>query len=69
DESMDKDQLAKEPEAWEFRSKPAWQRLIIMLGGVTVNLFLGFFIYSMVLFAYGAEKLPLSSAKYGMYVA
>ena len=42
DESMDTEQLKKEPEDWEFRSKPAWQRLIIMLGGVTVNFILGF---------------------------
>ena len=42
DESMDKDQLKQPPQPWEFRSKPAWQRLIIMVGGVTVNLFLGF---------------------------
>ena len=69
DESMDKEQLEKDPEPWEFRSKPAWQRLIIMLGGVTVNLFLGFFIYSMVLFGYGASKLPTESAKYGMYAS
>src|SRR6187399_1824885 len=45
DESMDKEQMAKPPEPWEFRSKPAWQRLIIMVGGVTVNVILGFFIY------------------------
>lgn len=69
DESMDKEQMEKDPEPWEFRSKPAWQRLIIMLGGVTVNLFLGFFIYAMVLFAYGTTKMPIESAKYGMYVS
>ena len=44
DESMDKEQMEKPPEPWEFRSKPAWQRLIIMIGGVTVNLILGFLI-------------------------
>ena len=49
DESMDKGQLNSEPQPWEFRSKPAWQRLIIMLGGVTVNLVLGFLIYMMVM--------------------
>ncbi|TXC85274.1 RIP metalloprotease RseP [Luteibaculum oceani] len=69
DESMDKEQLAKDPEPYEFRSKPAWQRLIIMLGGVTVNLILGFFIYAMVLFAYGSDKLPLKSAEFGMEYA
>ncbi|HET7361346.1 MAG TPA: RIP metalloprotease RseP [Salinimicrobium sp.] len=63
DESMDKEQMAKPPQPWEFRSKPAWQRLIIMLGGVTVNLVLGFLIYMMVLFVWGrgyvsAEDMP-----------
>ena len=56
DESMDKEQLEKPAEPWEFRSKPAWQRLIIMIGGVTVNLLLGFFIYTMVIFAWGARS-------------
>ncbi|WP_226063445.1 RIP metalloprotease RseP [Kaistella polysaccharea] len=46
DESMDTEQLSKPPQPWEFRSKPAWQRLIIMMGGVTVNFFLAWFIYS-----------------------
>ena len=55
DESMDKEQMAKPPRPWEFRSKPAWQRLIIMLGGVTVNLLLGVFIYSMVLYTWGGD--------------
>ena len=58
DESMDKDQMNKPAEDWEFRAKPAWQRLIIMLGGVTVNLLLGIFIYSMVLFTWGDSYLP-----------
>ena len=53
DESMDKEQMAKPPKPWEFRSKPAWQRLIIMLGGVAVNLLLGIFIYSMILYTWG----------------
>lgn len=53
DESMDTEHLKKDPEPWEFRSKPAWQRLIIMLGGVTVNLILGFLIYMMVAFIWG----------------
>ena len=48
DESMDKEQMLQPPKPWEFRSKPAWQRLIIMLGGVTVNLILGFLIYMMI---------------------
>ena len=68
DESFDKEQLAKPPEPWEFRSKPAWQRLIIMLGGVTVNFFLGFLIFSMVLWVYGEEYLPTENATNGIYV-
>ena len=55
DESLDEEQLSAEPQPWEFRSKPAWQRLIIMLGGVTVNLVLGFLIYMMLLFVWGRE--------------
>ena len=53
DESMDKEQLKEEPKDWEFRSKPTWQRLIIMIGGVTVNLILGFLIYIMILNIWG----------------
>jgi len=58
DESMDKEQMKQPPQEWEFRSKPAWQRLIIMLGGVTVNFILGFFIFGMILFVYGQQYLP-----------
>ncbi len=68
DESMDKAQLAKDPEPWEFRSKPAWQRLIIMLGGVTVNFLLAWAIYSMLLFSYGDTYIPADSLKYGILV-
>ena len=57
DESMDTDQMAQPPQPWEFRSKPAWQRLIIMLGGILVNLVLGFVIYSGVLYFWGETKL------------
>ena len=53
DESMDKEQMAQPAQPWEFRSKPAWQRLIIMIGGVVVNLLLGFFIYSMIFSVWG----------------
>ena len=67
DESMDKEQMAKPAEPWEFRSKPAWQRLIIMLGGVTVNLLLGIIIYIMVLFVWGREYIPVQSAIYGVH--
>ena len=66
DESMDREQMNKPAEAWEFRSKPAWQRLIIMIGGVTVNLILGFLIYTMILWHYGEEYLPTQSVKYGI---
>ena len=58
DESMDKDQMAKPAQPWEFRSKPAWQRLIVMVGGVTVNLLLGMLIYIMVLFVWGRDYPP-----------
>ncbi|MEN9998518.1 MAG: metalloprotease RseP [Bacteroidota bacterium] len=68
DESMDKEQLAQPAQPWEFRAKPAWQRLIIMLGGVTVNLLLGFFIYIMVVFAYGEEKLNPNDVTSGISV-
>ncbi len=53
DESMDKEQMAQPPQPWEFRSKPAWQRLIIMLGGVTVNIIVGFVIYMGIMYFYG----------------
>jgi regulator of sigma E protease len=66
DESMDKEQMKLPPQPWEFRSKPAWQRLIIMCGGVSVNVILGVLIYVMVLFAWGDEYLPTKSAKYGI---
>ena len=67
DESMDKEQMKEEPKEWEFRSKPAWQRLIIMLGGVTVNVILGMAIYAMVLFVWGNEYIPTNGLKYGIY--
>lgn len=68
DESMDTEQMKEIPEAWEFRAKPAWQRLIVMLGGVTVNFVLGFFIYSMLMFVYGEEYLPAENMKNGIAV-
>ncbi len=68
DESMDKEQMAGPPQPWEFRSKPAWQRLIIMLGGVTVNVILGFFIYAMLMWVYGEQKLPNSNVKDGVMI-
>jgi regulator of sigma E protease len=67
DESMDKEQMAQPPQPWEFRSKPAWQRLIIMLGGVTVNIIVGFVIYMGILYFHGRyvttnEELPAGFA-------
>ena len=66
DESMDKEQMKKPAEPWEFRSKPAWQRLIIMVAGVTMNILLAFFIYSMILLVWGERKVPVNSMKYGL---
>ncbi len=66
DESMDKEQMKLPPQDWEFRSKPAWQRLIIMCGGVTVNVILGILIYAMVLFGWGDKYLPAKNATYGV---
>ena len=68
DESMDKEQMSKPPEPWEFRSKPAWQRLIIMLGGVTMNIVLAVIIYIGMLSIWGEEYLPTESVKYGIVV-
>ncbi|MBN8701952.1 MAG: RIP metalloprotease RseP [Bacteroidetes bacterium] len=66
DESMDKEQMKLPPQPWEFRAKPAWQRLIIMVGGVTVNLILGILIYAMVAFVWGEKYLPNANVKYGI---
>ena len=55
DESMDKEQMALPPQPWEFRSKPAWQRLIIMLGGVTVNIIVGMIIYICIFYFVGQK--------------
>ncbi len=68
DESMDTEQLKQEPKPWEFRSKPAWQRLIIMLGGVIVNFVLGIFIYIMLMYTYGENFLPNESLKDGVWI-
>lgn len=68
DESMDKEQMKKPPKPWEFRSKPSWQRLIIMLGGVMVNFLLAIMIYILVLFVWGEEYLPTENVKYGILV-
>ena len=67
DESLDREQMKMEPQPWEFRSKPAWQRLIIMVGGVTVNVLLAFAIYIGILAVWGEQYLPTSEVnKYGV---
>jgi regulator of sigma E protease len=66
DESMDKEQLKQPAQPWEFRSKPAWQRLIIMIGGVTVNILLAFIIYAMILMVWGEKNIKADSLKYGI---
>jgi regulator of sigma E protease len=68
DESMDKEAMKLEPQPWEFRSKPSWQRLIIMLGGVTVNVLLAIGIYIVMMAWWGQQYLPNSEVKYGITV-
>ena len=68
DESMDKEQMALPPQPWEFRSKPAWQRLIIMLGGVTVNFILAFIIYIGMAFVYGEMFVATADLKDGLLI-
>lgn len=65
DESMDTEQMKQPVKPWEFRAKPAWQRLLIMIGGVLVNFFLAFFIYSMVLFTWGETYVPVKNMTHG----
>lgn len=66
DESMDTEQMKKPAEDWEFRSKPAWQRLIVMIGGVVMNIILGVFIFAMLAFKYGEMRTINTSIKYGI---
>lgn len=68
DESMDKEQMAKPAQPWEFRSKPAWQRLIIMIGGVVVNVIVGMLIYIFVVFTWGQEQVKTTDLQHGLYV-
>jgi regulator of sigma E protease len=68
DESMDKEQMKLPAQSHEFRSKPAWQRLIIMLGGIIVNIILAILIFIMILWAWGKEYMPPANAKYGIAV-
>lgn len=66
DESMDKEQMQQPAQPYEFRSKPAWQRLIIMLGGVIVNFVLALVLFAMILFVWGEERLPVKNLRYGL---
>ncbi|MFO8001311.1 MAG: RIP metalloprotease RseP [Marinilabilia sp.] len=66
DESMDKEQLNQPAQPWEFRSKPAWQRLLIMVGGVLINFILAMFIFWMILFKWGESYIPVEGANYGL---
>src|SRR5437764_4220815 len=67
DESLDKEAMKQPPQPWEFRSKPAWQRLIVMVGGVTMNVILGIVIYSYLLLHYDQKYLPNDSVSDGIY--
>lgn len=66
DESFDTDQMKQPEQPWEFRSKPAWQRLLVMIGGVLVNFLLALFIYSMILFYWGDSYIPTKNMTLGM---
>jgi regulator of sigma E protease len=66
DESMDKEQMKLPAQPWEFRAKPAWQRLIIMLGGVLVNFILALVLFAMILFVWGEERLPVKNLRHGL---
>lgn len=66
DESMNTEQMKQPPQPWEFRSKPAWQRLLVMIGGVLMNFLLALFIYSMILFTWGDQYIALKDMSYGM---
>tara|TARA_B100001079_G_scaffold103808_1_gene89078 strand:+ start:187 stop:1533 length:1347 start_codon:yes stop_codon:yes gene_type:complete len=68
DESMDKEQMAKPAQPWEFRSKPTWQRLIVMLGGVTVNFILAIVIYIGLAYSYGSSSISLDSIQDGYVI-
>ncbi len=68
DESMDKEQMEGPVQPWEFRAKKAWQRLIIMVGGVTVNFVLGFFLFGIIIFTWGKSYIPAENVTEGIYV-
>lgn len=65
DESMDREQMKQPPQPWEFRTKPAWQRLLVMLAGVIVNFLVALIIYSMILFVWGSSYIPIRDMKMG----
>ena len=65
DESMDKEQLAAEPQPWEYRAKPAWQRFFVLIAGVTMNVVLAFFIYCGISFSYGSQYISNEDMIYG----
>src|SRR6476620_12344346 len=67
DESMDKEAMKQPPQPWEFRSKPAWQRLIVMIGGVTMNVILGILIYTFVLLHYNKDYIRNEDVKDGIF--
>ncbi len=66
DESMDKEQMAQPVQSWEFRAKPSWQRLLVMVAGVLFNIILAFFIYAMIVFRWGDSYIPMSKVTSGM---
>lgn len=68
DESMDKEQMAQPIQPWEFRAKPAWQRLIVMIGGVVVNLIVGVLIYMFVVFGWGEEQIHTKDLSSGLSI-
>jgi regulator of sigma E protease len=68
DEQMDKTIIDSPPQPWELRSKPAWQRLLVMMGGILVNLILGIFIFWMALFVWGKKTLPITNIPHGLMV-
>ncbi len=69
DENLDPEQVKGEPEPWEFRAKPTWQRLIVMLGGIIMNILLGILLFFIFKFAYGDNKTPISNLEYGIMVS
>jgi regulator of sigma E protease len=67
DESMDKEAMKQPAKSWEFRSKPAWQRLIIMLGGIIMNVLVAFVVYAFVLMIWGEDKTPMNTVRDGIW--